>query len=48
MLALSAAATIIIAAAGVTAPEHRYVSACFFLIGLVSTWRHYRRWRQAG
>jgi hypothetical protein len=46
MLTLYAVATVVMAVTSVTAPEHRIVSAAFFLLGLTATWRQYKRRRR--
>jgi hypothetical protein len=46
LLIVYAAATAVMAVSSITMPEHRVVSALFFLVGLIGTWRHYESWRR--
>jgi len=46
LLIVYAVATAIMAVSTVTSPEHRVVSAVFFLIGLTATWVHYQKGRR--
>jgi hypothetical protein len=47
LLLVYGAATVVMAAATLTMPEHRPLAPAMFLLGLAATWRQFSRWRQS-